>query len=220
MRSSSNGSIPAPCCGAPYFHWPQCLLTALAGRWELEKMGWEQRIVKINRLFVLLLLAPVAGVFPAHLPGRGWRRQGCSHSQDPPWAVVTGTGWPGDSTELSHSVTHGHSGCIHLQETLPSTHPSTTLPSTRVSKSTYIFQEEDIESQALQTGLKDCNKSTSAFSCKDTSDTWELPAPREGYWKIAKTELGGGMHLAFQVWQTHRRHPITPQPFRKRILIL
>lgn len=53
------------------------------------------------------------------------------------------------------SVTHGHRGCIHLRETLPSTHPSTTLPSTRVSKSTYIFQEEDIESQALQTGLKD-----------------------------------------------------------------
>lgn len=77
---------------------------------------------------------------------------------------------------------------------------SPSLVSVRMSKSTYIFQEEDVESQVLQTGLKDtATKAPVHFPDKDISDTWELPAPRKAHWKITKTELGGGMHLAFQV---------------------
>lgn len=134
------------------------LTTALAGRQELHKVGLDQKTVKIIRLFVLLLIALVPGVFPSHLPGRGYRRQVCSHSQNPHWAMVTVTGWLGDSTQLSFSVTHAQRGCKHPRETLTSTHPSTILASVRVSKSTYIFQEEDIESQVLQKALQQKHK--------------------------------------------------------------
>lgn len=155
-----------------------------------------------------IICAPLACAdtwsFPnSPLPGRGHRRQGCSHSQNPHWAVVVVTGWLGTAHRgLSVSLMDTGAAHTHKQLWLQPIHQqfSPSLASIRMSKSTYIFQEEEVESQVLQTGLKDtATKAPIHFPDKDISDTWELPAPRKAYWEITQTELGRRMHLAFQV---------------------